>query len=216
VASSLAHGVRNPLNAIKGAVVYLEEKYGHEATLIEFSTIITEEISKLDNFVSNFLSAARGEMSFFPVNVNDLLGSILRVIKMRAEVQQVKISTNLSVLPLVPANLFQLEQAIFNIINNAFEALPDGGIIEIRTFMKWENDLDYVVIEITDNGKGIPTRKLESLGNLSNDSEGDVRGFGIFLSREIIKSHRGRLQWESRKEHGTTFKIYLPAGNNEQ
>ena len=216
VASSLAHGVRNPLNAIKGAVVYLEDKFGHESTLLEFSTIITEEINKLDNFISNFLGAARGEMKFFPVNVNDLIGSILRVIKLRAEVQKVTISTNLSALPLVPANLFQLEQSIFNIINNSFEALPDGGLIEIVTGTKWENDMDYVVIEITDNGKGIPAGKLTSLGKLSGKAKGDDRGFGVFLSREIIKSHGGRLQWESLKDQGTTFRIYLPAGNNEQ
>jgi len=216
VASSLAHGVRNPLNAIKGAVVYLEDKFGHESTLLEFSTIITEEINKLDNFISNFLGAARGEMKFFPVNINDLIGSILRVIKLRAEVQKVTISTNLSALPLVPANLFQLEQAIFNIINNAFEALPEGGIIEIKTGTKWENDMDYVVIEIADNGKGIPNGKLTSLGKLSGNSRSDDRGFGIFLSREIIKSHRGRLQWESLRDQGTTFRIYLPADNDEQ
>jgi len=76
MASSLAHGVRNPLNAIKGAVVYLREKYGHEKTLLEFSTIINDEINRLDNFVSNFLSAARGELRFVPTNLNDILETI--------------------------------------------------------------------------------------------------------------------------------------------
>lgn len=216
MASSLAHGVRNPLNAIKGAVVYLREKFGHEATLLEFSTIINEEIDRLDGFISGFLSTAKGDMNFAPVNLVDILRSITVMIRPRTEIQDVEILNDLSALPLVSADAFQIEQSLFNIINNALEAMPDGGKLGLKTFLKWEKNIDYAVIEISDTGKGISEKKLKKLGQLSDVSENNDRGFGIFLSREVIKSHNGRLQWESGRERGTVFRVFLPVRHDEQ
>jgi signal transduction histidine kinase len=102
---------------------------------------------------------------------------------------------------------------LFNIINNALEAMPDGGVLEIKTSVKWESNDDYGVIEISDTGKGIPETNLNSLGRLSNDSARMDKGFGIFLSREIIKAHNGKLLWESVRNRGTTFRILLPLYN---
>jgi len=215
IASSLAHGVRNPLNAIKGAVVYLQNKYGHESTLMEFSTIINEEIDRLDRFISNFLSAAKGELKFLSVNLNEILKSILTMIRPLAETKDIKISCNFSILPLITADAIQIEHALFNIINNSLEAMPGGGSIDIRTSMRKENGRDYVVIKISDTGKGIPEKKLRSLGELSDDSRRNDKGFGIFLSREIVKSHNGKMLWETVIDKGTTFSIFLPVKHNE-
>ncbi len=214
IASSLAHGVRNPLNAIKGAVVYLQNKYGHESTLIEFSAIINEEIDRLDRFISNFLSAAKGDMKFLSVNLNDILKSILAMIRPLAETKNIKISYNFSILPLITADSIQIEQALFNIINNSLEAMSGGGTIDIRTSLKRENSIDYVVIRISDTGKGIPEKYLRSLGKLPDDSRRNDKGFGIFLSREIVKSHNGKMLWETVADKGTTFSIFLPVKHN--
>lgn len=210
VASTLAHGIRNPLNAIKGAVVYLNGKYGRESTLNEFSKIINDEINRLDNFISNFLSTAKGEDKLLPTNLNDIIKRILVMIKPRTELQNIKISTNYSALPHIVLAPFQIEQVFFNIINNALEAMPYGGALDIRTSLAFEDSARYAVIYITDTGKGIPKKTLFWLGELSTENNKDGRGFGIFLSREIIKSHGGKLFWESSKEKGTTFKVFLP------
>jgi len=211
VASTLAHGIRNPLNAIKGAVVYLNGKYGRESTLNEFSKIINDEINRLDNFISNFLSTAKGfEDKLLPTNLNDMIKRILVMIKPRTELQNIKISTNYSALPHIVLAPFQIEQVFFNIINNALEAMPYGGALDIRTSLAFEDSARYAVIYITDTGKGIPKKTLFWLGELSTENNKDGRGFGIFLSREIIKSHGGKLFWESSKEKGTTFKVFLP------
>jgi len=217
IASSLAHGIRNPLNSIKGAVVYLREKYGHESTLLEFSTIINDEINKLDTFISNFLSTAQGGIKSATVVIDDILKRITTMIKPRAEMQKINITQDLCAMPYINADAFQIEQALFNIVNNAIEAMPKGGALEIRTSIKWEKDRDYAVIEISDTGKGIPQKKLRKLGEIRNKPGKGDRGFGIFLSREIIKSHNGKLFWESISGKGTTFKIYLPvnAGQRE-
>lgn len=210
IASTLAHGIRNPLNAIKGAVVYLTEKYGQETTLLEFSKIINDEISRLDSFISNFLSAAKGETKFITTDLNCILKEILVMIKPRAKLQNIRTSFNFSVLPSVMADPLQTEQAFFNIINNAVEAMPDGGVIDIRTSLSSENGVTYAEVEISDTGKGIAEKDLHRLGELSSDFERNHKGFGIFLSREVIRSHGGKLFWESTRGKGTTFKILLP------
>jgi two-component system nitrogen regulation sensor histidine kinase GlnL len=215
IASSLAHGIRNPLNSIKGAVVYLREKFGHESTLLEFSTIINDEINKLDTFISNFLSSAQEGVKSASVVIDDILKRITVMVKPRVEMQNIKITQNLCSMPHINADAFQIEQALFNIINNAIEAMPKGGTLDIRTSIKWEKDRDYAVIEISDTGKGIPKKKLQRLGEIRNKPGKGDRGFGIFLSREMIKSHNGKLIWESISGKGTIFKIYLPV-NAEQ
>jgi two-component system nitrogen regulation sensor histidine kinase GlnL len=113
VASTLAHGIRNPLNAIKGAVVYLNEKYGKELTLKEFSKIINDEIDRLDNFISNFLSSARGGTEVRPTNLNEIIRSILIMIRPKTELQNITISEKFSPLPDVMVDRFQTEQAFF-------------------------------------------------------------------------------------------------------
>lgn len=215
MASNLAHGVRNPLNAIKGAVVYLREKFGHEATLLEFSTIINEEIDKLDAFISNFLSASRGKLAFTPVNVNSILKSIMAMIRPRSDVQDIRIREEYAEVPLIAADSFQLEQAMFNIVNNAMEAMPEGGMLSVASHVKWENGKDCVLVEIADTGRGIPDQAMKRLGKLAADGKGNDRGFGIFLSREVIRSHNGTLLWESAKDSGTVFKILLPVQQGE-
>jgi len=216
VASSIAHGVRNPLNAIKGSVAYLTEKYGNEPTFLEFSEIINEEINKLDQFVSNFLSNTKGRTDYQSVNINDTLESIIKMVQPRAKMQGVEILQSFSSVPLLTLDKFQIEQALLNITNNTFEAMPEGGSIQIRTSQAWEKDKSFVVIEIADTGKGIPATELDTLGEVLNNKVNKERGFGIFLSREVIKSHNGKLMWESVPGTGTTFRIFLPVTNDEQ
>ncbi len=215
VASSIAHGVRNPLNAIKGSVAYLTEKYGNEPTFLEFSEIMNEEINKLDQFVSDFLSNSKGRTDYQTVNINDTLESIIKMVKPRAKIQGVKILQSFSTVPLLSIDQFQIEQALLNITNNTFEAMPEGGSIHIRTSRTWEKNRSYVVIEIADTGRGIPTREMDKLGEVIDNKEKNERGFGIFLSREVIKSHNGKLIWESVPCKGTTFRIFLPVTKTE-
>ncbi|MBI4698537.1 MAG: GHKL domain-containing protein [Nitrospirae bacterium] len=215
IASTLAHGTRNPLNAIKGAVVYLTGKYGNEPTLAEFGKIINDEIDRLDNFISNFLSSARGDSQSSTADLNNIIRTILVMIKPRAESQKIRVSSNFTHLPHVVIDPFQTEQAFFNIINNALEAMPEGGRLSIRTSVSVEDGIKYAVVEISDSGKGLSRKALSRLGQLSSKNDREGRGFGIFLTREIIKASGGKLFCESEREKGTHFKILLPLRTDE-
>jgi len=210
MASTLAHGIRNPINSIKGAITYLTGKYGKEQTLLEFGKIINDEITRLDNFISNFLSSPEGIVNYSSTNLNNIIKAILKMIKPRTESQDIKVIANLSTLPSIVLDSFQIQQAFSNIINNALEAMPDGGVLTIKSSVSCEDNVNYALIEISDTGSGISKKALSRLGKLSHETDKYGRGYGVFLSREIIKANHGRLLWESVKGKGATFKIYLP------
>jgi len=205
-ASTLAHGVRNPLNAIKGAVVYLRDKYPNEPPLIEFTKIIEDEIARLDTFISRFLSSAVSEAEHAMTDTNALMERIKVVTSFQAEASQVQVIYELGDIPPIKANAFQIGQAVMNVMNNALKAMSSGGRLRVRTFVEKRMNVDFAIIEIADTGPGMAGRRLRS----STARKAEGKGFGLFITHEILKHHGGHVEIISKKGTGTTMKMYLP------
>jgi len=120
----------------------------------------------------------------------------------------------------------QIGQAIHNMIMNAREAMPEGGLLEVRADnITCDDDLsnlsngNYVKISITDYGKGIPKKNLDKIFNpyFSTKKMGNKKGTGLGLSicHSIIRKHGGNVTVESKHRQGTTFHIYLPGANGK-
>jgi len=210
VAATLAHGVRSPLNAIKGCVTYIREKYDSEKELVEFSKIMEEEISRLDHFISNFLSTSIAEKGLSKVNINKIIKKIVVLISLQAEASNCKVIPDYGRISPVMINAFHLEHAILNVIDNAMEAMPLGGTLSINTYMKDVLEKRFVVVEITDTGCGIKSRKRTDVP-ASRKNKG--RGLGLFITREILQSYKGHMEIMSDKGSGTTLKLFIPASN---
>ncbi len=214
--AALAHGVRNPLNAIKGAVVYLKDAYGGERTFAEFAAIIEEEISKLDGFITRFLSTSLLESEFVPVDVNELLRRILAMNSFQAYAKKISLSSELGVVPIIMADAFQLEHAVMNVINNSFEAMAEDGDIRLKTRLVQRGGHDFVSILISDNGKGMSREGQSGVPGCSNEKKVEKgRGFGLFLTREIIQSHGGTIEIVSKKNMGTSVEMFLPVNRRD-
>jgi two-component system nitrogen regulation sensor histidine kinase GlnL len=207
IASSLAHGVRNPLNAIKGAVVYLREKYDKEEPLIEFTRIMEEEISRLEDFISKFLSSSVSDTEVSETDINSLLKKIEVFTSLQIYTRNIQSLYEFGNIPPIIINAFHLEQAILNVINNAIEAMTDGGRLLIRTFTEERSGRIFVVISISDTGPGISDRRLD---DLTSDNRENGRGFGLFITYEILKHYGGHLEIDSKKNIGTTIKLFIP------
>jgi len=207
VAATLAHGVRSPLNAIKGCVIYIRENYDNEQKLIEFAKIMEEEISRLDHFISNFLSTSISDKGSAQVNVKKILGKIEILISLQAQSKNISVQFEYGKIPPVTINSFHLEHAILNVINNAIEAMPLGGVLTVKTLMKSISGNDFVIIEISDTGCGMKRKKYTD-GSVSAAAKG--KGLGLFITREILRSNGGFLEIKSTNESGTTVKLCLP------
>jgi len=212
-ASALAHGVRNPLNAIKGAVVFLSEKYAKEPALVEFAGIINEEIARLDNFISLFLSTSISGAGASLTDLNALLKKIEAVTCLQAHAYNIRMVYEYGDIPPIMVNAFQIEQAILNVINNALEAMRSDGQLTVKTGKEERSGTDFVVIEIRDTGPGMAQNIIDRL-SLSPKETG--RGFGLFITREILQYYGGHLEIRSKKGQGSTVMLYLPIRNGER
>lgn len=212
-ATAFVHSVRNPLNAIKGAVVYLRSRYSQESTLLEFTNIIEQEISTLDDFISRFLSASASEAELSETDINSMLKKIEILTSLQARARNVGSGYFYGDVPPVTANAFQLEQAVLNVINNALEALRPGEEFKVSTLCERCSENNYVVIEVSDTGPGMALPEADEISVPLNKRKG--RGFGLLITREILKQNGGHMEITSRKDGGTTVRIYLPALTGE-
>lgn len=211
IASTLAHGVRNPLNAIKGAVVYIKDKYPREKTLVEFTGIIEEEIARLDQFVTKFLSTSVFDNELSDTDINAMIKKLEVFTSLQAQSCNVEVVCNYGKVPALMLNSFHVEQAILNLINNAIEAMPAGGRLLVETKTERCSEQDFVVIQIADTGTGMVNCK-ENVFHIPSQEKIKERGkgFGMFITREVIQSHGGHLEIKSEKGFGTTIKMFFP------
>ncbi|OGW29858.1 MAG: hypothetical protein A2X59_10735 [Nitrospirae bacterium GWC2_42_7] len=214
-ASTLAHGVRNPLNALKGAVTHISQKYSQEKVLLEFSRLMQEEIYRLDNFISGFLDTSISDTRSSAVDINSLLKRIEILISFQVNAQNISNDFVYGTIPPALINPFQIEQAILNIINNAVEAINSEGKLTVTTTLEKTSERDFIVVEVVDNGPGVPKNRYSN--NTTKRKKG--KGFGLFITEEIMNYYNGRLKIQSVKGRGTSAKLYIPAytagGTNE-
>ncbi len=208
-ASTLAHGVRNPLNAMKGAVLYLSGKYPGERTLTEFARIMEDEIVRFDKFISRFLSASLplSNEEAALTDINDMLKKIRVLTFFQTNLHNIRTVYAYGDIPPIVVNSFHLEHAILNVMNNAIESMSTGGRLSVKTAMEKCSGDDFIVVEIADTGAGLgglkpaKSRLLEESG----------KGFGLLITREILKYYGGHLEIQGRKGKGTVAHLYFSA-----
>ena len=213
IASTLAHGVRNPLNAIKGAVVYLREKYVAEDTLLEFTKIMEEEISRLEVFISNFLNSSVSETEDSETDINALLRKIEIFTSLQIYTRNIRTYYEFGKIPPITINAFHLEQAILNVINNALEAMQSNGQLDIKSFTAERSGKYFVAVSISDTGPGMPDRKPDEY---TPGSENNGRGFGQLITHEILNHYGGHIEFDSKINVGTTVTLFIPCQQREK
>jgi len=211
IAATFAHGVRNPLNAIKGAVVYLKEKYTTETKLVEFAKMIEEEISRLDNFIAKFLSTSISEEGLAETDITSVLKKIENLTSLQAQSRKIETTFQYGYTSPIRTNSFHLEQAILNVINNALEAMNSGGRLLVKTRSEILSGIEFASIEISDTGPGIAMVRSD---DIPIPFEVKGKGLGLFITREILRSSGGHLEIKSKKGVGTTVKLFVPTGKN--
>lgn len=214
IASTLAHGVRNPLNAIKGAVVYLREKYAAEKTLVEFTEIMKEEISRLEKFVTEFLSTNINCVDVDNIDVNASLRKLEILTSLQAQVKNIFMEFKYGDIPRIQINYFQFEQAILNVLNNAIDAVNVQGRITVESRTAQMAGQEFVTVAISDNGPGMAVRRIGDFPRISEESTSNKgKGFGLFLTREIVTSHGGHMEVQSSIGAGTAILLYFPVSD---
>jgi signal transduction histidine kinase len=219
MAAGLAHEVKNPLGAIKGAAQLLsepEEGEPADPNAAEFLGIILEEVDRLDRVVGSVLDYARpSKGNPGAVDVNAVVRRTLQVLS-SGQQSDVDVAMELADdLPLVRADAEQLRQVLMNLIQNAFQATAvKGGDVSLRTRLRpgSRGKPDSVEISVRDHGTGITPQVLKSLFVPFFTTKDKGTGLGLAISQRLVEEWGGRIEVVSQPGSGSTFTVVLPAG----
>jgi signal transduction histidine kinase len=216
MAAGLAHEVKNPLSAIKGAAQLLGEPTLGRApddASSEFLGIILEEVERLDRVVRSVLDYARPKKQGDPglINVNAVVDQTLRLLSSDRE-GSCSYSTEFDGnVPRVRADAEQLRQVLLNLIRNAGEAMGGRGTITITTRTRRAETSDRSVeIAITDHGPGITPEVRANLFVPFFTTRAQGTGLGLAISERIVQEMGGRIEVLTTVGAGSTFSVQLP------
>lgn len=220
LAAGIAHEINNPLTIILGFSDLLKERFPPNSKEYEIFKIIEKQSLKAKGIVENLLTFARPKKSKEElININQCLETVLSIIGNTLFLNNIKVVKNFEEnIPPVLGNPEELEQVFFNIINNAKDAMKNGGILTITT--KRVNS--WVEVSISDTGCGIKPEYREKIFDpfFTTKEPGKGTGLGLYVSYAIIKKHNGLITFETKteeenKDSGTTFYIRLPVYNKK-
>ncbi len=208
VSARLAHEIRNPLATIGGFAKSIQKKHDDRERTIRNANIIVDEVHRLEHILSNVLDFTKsGTPKKIPGEVNELIRKTLGIMEVNIFSKGVVV-----VLDLAEGRLeaefdeAQIKQVLINLIQNAINAMPEGGAIEIRSI-----DLGGEArIEIRDTGVGIPHQYMANIFEPFFTTRGNGTGLGLSISNRIVQNHGGRLEIVSKEGSGTTVSIVLP------
>lgn len=202
IAAGLAHEIRNPMTTVNGFLQLLlkdEDLYDKK----EYLEIMIEELNRANTIIGEFLNLARNKIvDLKPYPINGIIRALAPLLQADAFLSDRTIVLKLGDVPDLLLDVKEIRQLIINLVRNALEATPHGGIIEITTWH--ENNI--VSLSIKDQGNGIPNDIIEKLGTPFFSTKDNGTGLGLAICFGIIERHKARLDIDSNSS-GTTFTV---------
>ncbi|MDH5742130.1 MAG: ATP-binding protein, partial [Candidatus Aminicenantes bacterium] len=210
MAAGVAHEINNPLTSILLNTHLMLEKVKKNSRFRENLSLIADETSRCSEIVKGLLEFSHQnppEKNF--ADVNDLINLTLSILENQVAFQNIKIIKNLDQnLPQIQIDINKMKQVFWNLMINAAEAMPEGGMLTLISRLS-ENS-KYIEIEFKDTGLGIPKENLNKLFDPFFTTKGGGTGLGLAVSYGIIEQHKGKIEVQSKKYQGSTFAISLP------
>lgn len=214
LSAAIAHEVRNPLTSISGFLQLLKER---KSLKQEYIDIIFSEIDRIETVLGELLVLSKPQaVTFKKFDLTKSLEYVVTLLTTKSNMHSIEINYNR---PNAAIEIFgeenRIKQVFINIIKNAIEAMPNGGLINICLIAS----ADYVSVFITDNGPGIPTEVMDNIGQPFYTTKDKGTGLGLTTCFKIIESHEGKINITTRNGAGTTFELvlpYLPTSNHEE
>lgn len=224
LASGLAHEIGTPLNIISGRAELTKKRVaGQEEAQknLEIILLQSEKISKIIRQLLGFVRKKPPEKR--PLNLSALLETTLEFLEPQIQRQKIRLYREMEKpLPSVLGDPDQLQQVFSNLIVNAIQSMPDGGELRMtaaveRTSKKGLEDekRDFIIVHIVDTGVGMDRETLENIFNPFFTTKDTGTGLGLMVSQGILQDHEGWIEAASEKGKGSSFKVYLPAIQEE-
>lgn len=213
VGAGLAHEIRNPLGAMRGAIQVLESNTPKNSIQADLMSIILRESDRLNSIITNFLSYARpkaGNLS--EIDICEAVRDTFTLLRHSPDVKE--FHRLIDVLPAEPVIVYadssQLKQIVWNLARNSISAMPGGGTLTTRV-ETIPNSRVRLVFE--DTGQGMSPEHVEQLFEPFSNSTSGGTGLGLSIVYQIIRDHNGTINVRSTEGEGTVITVELPREN---
>ncbi len=210
LSAGIAHEVNNPLAVILYAAQLLQREEDLSAFQREMAERIESEANRLKTLTGGLLSFSRAKETVRrESDLNEILRDVMRLVRYELNRHSIRLAESYADLPLIHVDPNKLKQVFINLVMNATHVMSEGGELRVSTSVITGGEVEAA---IGDTGPGIPpeirTRIFEPF--FSTKKEGEGTGLGLYISRNIIAEHEGRLLVESEEGKGTVFRVILP------
>lgn len=210
MAASIAHEIRNPMTVVRGFLQMMskKEKYFEDK---KFLSLMIDELDRANSIISNFLSLASNKViDLARVNLNDIICNLLPLIQADAMLHEISVRMTPGSLPSMLLDQNEVRQLILNLTRNACEAMEPGGVLSIRT----AESNGKIILQIEDQGKGIPPEILEHIGMPFYSTKENGTGLGLAVCYSIANRLSAKIEIDTGTE-GTTVSVIFDAEENE-
>ena len=213
LAKGIAHEIRNPLNFISLSIDHLRKKFSprENSEKEQFESLITSikhEIQRLNKLVGDFLDYGKSlRLNRQETDLQGLIQDVVALVSAKAEKDAIKIQYFDEGLPRLSLDPELIKTCLFNIILNAFQAMPEGGELTVRSRM---TDGTVTVI-IADTGIGVSQENLSRLFDPFFSTKSTGLGLGLAMTKRVIEDHGGKVDFQTTEGKGSTVTISLPA-----
>jgi signal transduction histidine kinase len=205
--AALAHQIRTPLHVIQSTVEFIEDQLPAESPYLEGMRVVDRNVERI-KAVSDALAGFtkfKGH-SFVVGDLNKVVEQVGFFMEMVCKKQGVRLNKSLAEIPSIRMDPDYLLGALYNLMANAVESMPNGGTLTLMTSRR-END---VVLTIMDTGQGMDAAVLEQVGRPFFTTKPSGTGLGLFVVKKVFEQHKAKLQIESRKGVGTRMLVTFP------
>ncbi len=212
--AGIAHEIANPLDGAQNCLRRIGEQVKDDPEVTEYMQMMVEALDRIERTARRVQSFAlpRG-ISLQSTDVNEVVKTTLPLLQ-AAPSDNVCIRTELGNPPPALGDPYTLQEVLFNLCNNAFAAMPNGGMLTLRTRALGGQDddqMDSVAIEVADTGVGIPRANLDRIFEpfFTTRADSGGTGLGLGLCRMLINEMGGRIEVRSVLQQGTVFTVVL-------
>ncbi len=210
LAAGVAHEVNTPLAVISNYVQMLSKQVPQDDARQKTIEKIVKQTFRASEIVNNLLNFSRtGAAEFVEINLNSILDETLSLVQHPFKTGRVTVIRHFGEsLPFVLGSSTKLQQVFLNLFMNARDAMPSGGMLEVRTYARYGS----VEVEVTDTGTGIRPEHLNRVFDpfFTTKSSGRGTGLGLSVSYGIVKEHAGKMEVRSTPDKGTSFRVEFP------
>ncbi len=217
LSAGVAHELRNPLSAIDLNLHLLEEELRNgrrpSSSLDKYLHVMNAETRRLSAILDNFMKFSRpGSVCLHVVDTEQLLSHIISLLQYEAQERQIQLtSRSPDALPAIMGDETEIGQVLVNVIVNAFQAMPEGGVCHITTRGMKTGEKEWVELTVQDSGIGIKKEELSRLFEPFYTTKPAGSGLGLAIAYRIVHDHAGTIQVSSTPGVGTAVVIKLPA-----